>query len=289
MGSIINNQRLGGQNFTTSYKGVTVTGMLKSYPTYADMLADERPGKFAFVADATGDTTVNRGFALYYYKGSSWKKFFEEEAMDQDGGIVVNTRWENIIGKPTVSPRDIDDAVPLAHSHNNRDVLAGFTEGESGLLYKGEPVATGTIPTARYLQLIRPIDTQNNVSLVVEGYSDPLMTEENRLFTLNSAIAADASKIRYYGWSDSTGTLAFLPVNNEAGIPYAETAGRFVIVDLDGKNNVETIFLRWRWYDVSIGQTAEGLVAESACVYPSITPSSTESIGLVWKGLSEQP
>jgi len=287
MGSVINNRRLGGERTTyaTSYNGVTVVGGIKSYATFDEMRSDQSPAKFAFVSDATGDTTVNRGFAIYVFIRGAWKKLFEEEAMDRDGGLVISTRWENIVGKPSSAVQQIDEAVRASHTHDNAEVLNELSAVNGRLYYNGEPVDSVSKYT-RYLQLIRPVDTTHNVSVVVEGFSSPLMSNETRLFIMDSSTPGDANKIRYYGRSDATDSCIFLPVSEDVGIPYAETAGRFVIIDLEDKLTADTIFLRWRWYDATISRIGQEPVSEGACVYPSITPSSSESVGLVWKDLS---
>ena len=70
----------------SSSTGVTVTGRIKTYATYQDMLDDKQPGKYAYVKDASGDPSVESGFAKYMYEDGIWKKLFEEEAMDLSVG-----------------------------------------------------------------------------------------------------------------------------------------------------------------------------------------------------------
>lgn len=70
----------------TSSTGITVTGRTKTYATYQDMLDDKQPGKYAYVLDASGDASVESGFAYYSFEDGLWKKLFEEEAMDLSVG-----------------------------------------------------------------------------------------------------------------------------------------------------------------------------------------------------------
>lgn len=118
-------------NSLGAYNNLTV------YNTYAEMTA-ATPTKpeFAFVVDASGDTTVTSDSAFYIFN-STWTKVSEFESMD------VSLHWDNIIGKPTSTPAQIDAAVAVAHSHANAAVLDGFSEDPTlGLMYKGEEVYT---------------------------------------------------------------------------------------------------------------------------------------------------
>lgn len=87
------------------------------------------------VLDATADTTVAAGAALYVYDaevGNKWDKVAEYESMD------VSLTWDAIQGKPTSTVADIDAAVTARHSHANKAVLDEITEGAGGqLLFKG--------------------------------------------------------------------------------------------------------------------------------------------------------
>lgn len=88
------------------------------------------------VVDATDDPTVDLGSALYAYDFTSETtyKIAEYESMD----IVLE--WSAIVGGPTSSPAQIDNAVSIAHTHANKAVLDKFTE-EGGLpRYAGKPI-----------------------------------------------------------------------------------------------------------------------------------------------------
>lgn len=82
------------------------------------------------VADATGDSTVNAGAALYFYDvvGNSFTKISEYESMD----VVLD--WSAIQNKPTSSVADIDDAVARKHSHANISTLDLLTQDANGNL-----------------------------------------------------------------------------------------------------------------------------------------------------------
>lgn len=102
--------------------GTTVIGRTKTYATYEDLLNDKQPGKFAHVIDASGDPSVESGFAYYTYEEGLWKKLFEEESMDNTNGHThTNMEVLNNIGikgrRPTwgsdylVRQSDLDAAI----------------------------------------------------------------------------------------------------------------------------------------------------------------------------------
>lgn len=88
------------------------------------------------VTDATGDSTVSSGAALYFYDkaANTHTKIAEYESMD------VVLQWVNIQGKPNSTPAAIDAAVGASHTHTNKSVLDGLTDGSGKLLYNGNPV-----------------------------------------------------------------------------------------------------------------------------------------------------
>lgn len=83
------------------------------------------------VVDATGDSTVDSGSALYAYDFTSkvTYKVAEYESMD------VVLQWDDIEGRPTSSVEQIDNTVTLAHDHDNKTVLDKLTEVDGALRY----------------------------------------------------------------------------------------------------------------------------------------------------------
>lgn len=136
-------------------QGYVPTGLLnpsvlavnREYANIAELLnattTDVVPGQIVMVLDASADSTVDAGWAIYRRLSSandlsqlsSWQKIAEAESLD----VVVN--WANIQNKPTSSVSDIDDAVSKKHSHANATVLDKFTEDANGLKYDGSAVA----------------------------------------------------------------------------------------------------------------------------------------------------
>lgn len=90
------------------------------------------------VIDASADSTVDSGSALYAYDSNNDEvyKVAEYESMD------VTLQWSNISGRPTSSVSQIDSAVGMAHTHNNKSILDGIGEIDGELAYGGEIVST---------------------------------------------------------------------------------------------------------------------------------------------------
>lgn len=90
------------------------------------------------VLDATDDTTVATGGAMYAFNNTTdtFSKVTEYESLDR----VIT--WAEITGKPTSSVAAIDAAVAASHTHANSAVLDLLTEDSGQLLYNGNPVST---------------------------------------------------------------------------------------------------------------------------------------------------
>lgn len=100
---------------------------------------------YAYVTDATGDTTVASGGATYLYNfaTTTWLKVSESESMD----VVMS--WAGLSGKPTSAVADIDTAVAQRHTHANKTQLDKIGENGDGLLtYNGAQVKTEYSSTA---------------------------------------------------------------------------------------------------------------------------------------------
>ena len=132
----------------------SVLAITTEFANIAAMLAstDVPAGQLVWVTDASGDTTVTSGWAVYrkkvgtgidYTTLTGWQKVAEAESLD----VVVS--WDNIQGKPTSTPAEIDQAVADDHTHSNKaalDDLADATTGTApdqviGLTYKGRALA----------------------------------------------------------------------------------------------------------------------------------------------------
>lgn len=113
-----------------------------------DLLADDRvhANSLVFVYDASGDPTVESGWAVYKRTEDpdytdldvGWAKIAENEALD------LEISWEALQAiLPNSSPEDIDEMVSLMHDHDNLDTIDGITADADGehFSYKGQQVA----------------------------------------------------------------------------------------------------------------------------------------------------
>lgn len=128
--AIVNGMGLGGGGGGASFQIVN---------TIADrnaLQASLTANQLVLVLDATGDSTVTSGSAMYAYEyaNTSWIKIYEAESLD------VTLSWANLTGKPTSTPAAIDSAVSMAHSHSNKTTLDALGEGADGLTLNGVPV-----------------------------------------------------------------------------------------------------------------------------------------------------
>lgn len=94
-------------------------------------------GAQVYVVDATGDTSVKSGGAMYIYNGTTWIKTSETESMD----IVL--QWSGLVGAPSSTPTEIDNAVQASHSHANKSTLDKLSEDTDGrILFDGKALST---------------------------------------------------------------------------------------------------------------------------------------------------
>lgn len=102
-------------------------------------------GKMVLVLDASADPTVDSGAATYIYSTAqtAWVKIAEYESLD------VQLTWSGLIGKPSSTPAQIDDAVANSHTHANKTQLDKIGEDGSGYLtYNSALPKTGWDSTA---------------------------------------------------------------------------------------------------------------------------------------------
>lgn len=88
------------------------------------------------VKDASADATVDAGAALYVFEPGpdTYTKIAEYESLD------LAVAWNNISGKPSSSPANIDDAVSKKHAHANSANLDKIGQDAAGAMtYNSEP------------------------------------------------------------------------------------------------------------------------------------------------------
>lgn len=93
-------------------------------------------GAQVYVVNASGDTSVKSGGAMYIYNGTTWIKTSETESMD------VVLQWSGIVGAPTSTPTAIDNAVQASHTHANKSTLDKFSENDGRLVFDGKSLST---------------------------------------------------------------------------------------------------------------------------------------------------
>ena len=109
--------------------------------TIADRLTvDTAKSRYVYVVDASDDSTVTSGGASYLYNTvtEDWVKISESESMD----LVLN--WNSIIGGPTSTPAQIDEAVAAKHTHVNKNALDKVGEDVEGNFTYGGVAVGGT-------------------------------------------------------------------------------------------------------------------------------------------------
>ena len=92
------------------------------------------------VLDATGDTAVHSGAALYVYQFSTttFLLIAKYESLD--------ITWDKVTGRPVSTPAEIDDAVSKAHTHTNQMVLDQLGVNTGGqLTFDGATVGSGDV------------------------------------------------------------------------------------------------------------------------------------------------
>lgn len=96
-----------------------------------DAITGAFAGLSAYVADATGDSTVTSGGAFYMHNGTAWIKTSEAESMD----LIL--QWANITGKPeTFPPAEHTHSEYAAAGHNHNSAYAPiFTNANGGPEY----------------------------------------------------------------------------------------------------------------------------------------------------------
>lgn len=105
-------------------------------------LTDVKAGDSALVKDATGDPTVDKGFAVYVLEAINkedtskleWVKWSEEESLD----IVI--KWSNITGTPGSTVKSIDTLAGVLGSMGNNELTVGDVNKK--LLLNGEIIGS---------------------------------------------------------------------------------------------------------------------------------------------------
>ena len=100
-------------------------------------------GILVMVIDATGDPSVEDGWAIYrrkknvdeYWELTGWDKVMEGESVE------VNLDWDLIPGMPNSTPAAIDQMVEDEHTHANSVEVNALSEIDEHLAYKNKKIA----------------------------------------------------------------------------------------------------------------------------------------------------
>lgn len=188
-----------------------------------------------FVEEAyKGDSTVNRGWAMYLTVGSStttsspkWVKIAEEESVEgawslqqdlirslvkistftkhqQDNNAEFKKLWDKVTQIGTFDK----------HSHNNKSVLDNLTDSSGQILYKGKPINgsvyiynEGADSAGTGLKWINPVDT----TITSDGHTSGDIA---RLFT-GTSVAYPGQTLRVINLDKSASTYLILGDNEE--------------------------------------------------------------------------
>lgn len=231
MGSIINPSEK--QTWAITAQGITVMGKTKSYNTYEEMLRSSDPGLINYVTDASGDPTVNSGFAVYRYANGIFTKVYEGEMMDPDLGMTFE--WSKIVNGPTSTPTDIDAAVektqPMEIQKDDTGRIVGLAV--NGILLATEEQITeleGKTAGALHFKGV----VENKEALPTEGNTqgDVYVDKEGKEYVYVDGTGFEefgsiTDLTNYYTKDEITSILAtYLPLTNGvfSGLVYMEEA-----------------------------------------------------------------
>ena len=242
MASIINGESSPGYYVTPT--GITIGGRTKEYATIADMLADTNPGKFARVADATGDTTVKSGAAIYRREGTDWVKVYEEESMDIESKIT----WDTLSGAPEVTAEQVVTAVTDAHTHSNGPVLEKIGVDTNGNLTLDGNIVGGDAGVA--------LSRLNVVEPIVSGLQNTVDAHATSIGSLETDKHNHSNKSVLDQLSVSNGQLQLNGVNVDSTADLSDYATKTDVSDAVGAISIPS--------DVSDLTDNQGLLGVSA-------------------------
>lgn len=226
MASIINGESSPGYYVTPT--GITIGGRTKEYATIADMLADNNPGKFARVADATGDKTVKSGAAVYRREGTDWVKVYEEESMDAETKIT----WDTLVGKPNVTAEQFELTVANSHSHGNISILNQLGVDTNGALTLSGVVVDGSAENANLaisrLDTLEPIVT--SIGTTVDAHGTAISALQTTSHSHNNAVV-----LGKFGEDNGVVTYDGVPLSAGSGVDSEHIANTTIHVTAEDK------------------------------------------------------
>lgn len=199
----------------------------------------------------------------YIYDGTAWQPY-------DAGQISLSFNWGNIIGKPSSTPIAIDNAVTVAHSHNNKLVLDKISQSASGnFMYDGVEIGTKAIFIDN--ENLLPTTGENNTLYViyedsrVRNYPSISVWRDNAYQILGRGTQDSAPAVgdmsilqsEYYSVVANTTKkisitqnqyFAFMPVEILKEIEGAKNQDR-AILDFNGSMDGTNVVMDASWFD----------------------------------------
>lgn len=124
-------------------------------------------GDRVFVIDATGDATVNSGWAIYVWRGAAWTKVAEEEGLD----VVIGGANLSYTASPTqgvVVSSTGDDAIIPAGNGTNAGLMVPAQFNKLGRIAVTQAVDLDAVETASHAS-VTLVGTTNSNPLTRSG------------------------------------------------------------------------------------------------------------------------
>lgn len=97
----------------------------------------------------------------YIWDGTAWKQL-------DAGQVSLSFKWDNLQGKPSSTPLIIDNAVTVAHSHTNKNVLDKIGQSAAGnFTYDGVEIGVRVVFLANE-NLLPPLGTEDTLYVIYD-------------------------------------------------------------------------------------------------------------------------
>jgi hypothetical protein len=124
-------------------------------------------GDIVYVVDATGDATVNAGWAVYMWQGAAWGKISEQEGIDVVPGGTDLTYTASPTNGVVVSSTGTDATIPLG-TGSNAGLLAPAQFTKLGNVSVTQPVDLDAMESASHAA-VTTAGSANTNPIVVTG------------------------------------------------------------------------------------------------------------------------
>lgn len=199
----------------------------------------------------------------YIYDGTTWQPY-------DAGQVSLSFNWGNIIGKPSSTPIALDNAVTVAHNHNNKLILDKIGQSAAGnFTYDGVEIGTKAIFLDN--ENLLPTTGENNTLYVVyedsrvRNYPSISVWRDNAYQILGRGTQDSAPAVgdmsilqsEYYSVVANTTKkisitqnqyFAFMPVEILKEIEGAKNQDR-AILDFNGSMDGTNVVMDDSWFD----------------------------------------